>query len=112
MLASHAGHASHALLTSHAGHASHAGLRVGGLRRFSGGLGRFDLGRLGGLRGLLLAAGGEGNGQEGGYEERVLHGKSFIDRGVAGYDKNCCRARPDNPKLYRFCCGYQSGYRQ
>lgn len=79
--ASHAGHAS---LT---GHASHASLGISGLRGFSSGLGCFDLGGFGGLRGLGLATSGNSQGEEGGYEERLLHVISFIDRGETGVQK-------------------------
>jgi hypothetical protein len=79
--ASHAGHAS---LT---GHASHASLGISGLRGFSGGLGCFDLGGFGGLRGLGLATSGDSQGEKGGYEERLLHVISFIDRGETWVQK-------------------------
>ena len=72
---------------SHAGHASHASLGISGLRGFSGGLGCFNLGGFGGLRGLGLATSGNSQGEEGGYEERLLHLISFIDRGETGVQK-------------------------
>lgn len=99
--ASHAGHASHALLgfhaghasggashashaggsASHAGHASHTGGSFGGLRSLSSGLRSFGLGRLGGLRGFGLAASGETQGEQGSYEERLLHLSSSLTLG-------------------------------
>jgi hypothetical protein len=50
-----------------------------GLRSFSSGLRRFDLGRLSGLRGFGLAASGNSQGEEGGYEERLLHFDKFLN---------------------------------
>jgi hypothetical protein len=51
----------------------------GRLRSFSSGLRRFDLGRLGRLRGFGLAASGNSQGEEGGYEERLLHFVEFLN---------------------------------
>jgi hypothetical protein len=62
--------------TSHAGHTAHAGhasLCISGLGSFGGGLRGFDLRRLDGLRGFLLAASGKANREEGGNEDGVLH---------------------------------------
>jgi hypothetical protein len=56
----------------HAAHAGHASLRISGLGSFGGGLRRFSLGRLGGLRGFLLAASGEAKREEGGNEEEFF----------------------------------------
>jgi hypothetical protein len=70
------------LLTSHAGHAghaSHAGRGLGGLGSFGGGLRCFNLGRLGGLRGFGLAARGNSEGEECGYEERLFHVDEFLN---------------------------------
>jgi hypothetical protein len=50
-------------------------LGISGLRGLSSGLGSFDLRGFGGLRGFGLAAGGNSQGEEGGYEERLLHCK-------------------------------------
>jgi hypothetical protein len=51
---------------------SSSGSRISGFRRF-------DLGRLSGLRGFGLAASGNSQGEEGGYEERLLHFDKFLN---------------------------------
>jgi hypothetical protein len=56
-------------------------LRISRLRSFSSRLRSFYFGRLSGLRGFGLATSGHSEGEEGGYEERLLHVISFIDRG-------------------------------
>jgi hypothetical protein len=50
-----------------------------GLRSFSSGLRRFDLGRLGRLRGFGLAASGNSQREEGSYEERLVHFGKFLN---------------------------------
>jgi hypothetical protein len=52
-----------------------------GLRSFSSGLRCFNLGGFSRLRGFGLATSGHSQGEEGSYEERLLHVISFIDRG-------------------------------
>jgi hypothetical protein len=52
---------------------------ISGLRRFSSGLRRFDFGRLGRLRGFGFATCGHSQGEEGSYEERLLHMSEFLN---------------------------------
>jgi hypothetical protein len=60
---------------------SSSGSSFSGLRSFSSGLRCFNLGGFSRLRGFGLAASGHSQGEEGSYEERLLHVISFIDRG-------------------------------
>jgi hypothetical protein len=63
--------------TSGSGGSSSAGSgsssSVSGLRSLGGGLRRFNLGRLDGLRSFGLATSGHSQCEEGGYEERLFH---------------------------------------